>query len=82
MYDVGMHRTQINLEEDQLRWLKQQAGPRGSIAGIIRGLIDEARARPIDPASDPAIRYLLGPAASGRARTSSVTTLDSDLYGP
>lgn len=76
-----MHRTQVNLEEEQYRWLKQQAGRGGSIAAVVRQLIDAARARPVDVADDPAIRFLLAPPAAGIAGASSVTTLDDDLYG-
>ncbi len=75
-----MHRTQVNLEEEQYRWLKQQAGG-GSIAAVVRRLIDAARARPIDPGRDPAIRYLLERPAGSRSGATSVTTLDDDLYG-
>lgn len=82
MYDVRVHRTQVSLEEEQYRWLRQQAGQGGSIAAVVRRLIDAERARPVDPRRDPAIRYLLEqPAASGSA-VSSVGTLDDELYGP
>jgi hypothetical protein len=75
------HRTQLYLDEDQYRWLKQRAGRDGSIAGIVRDLIDAARARRPNPARDPLIRYLTEePAPAGRA-PSSVETLDRDLYG-
>jgi hypothetical protein len=81
MYDVKVQRTQISLEEEQYRWLKQQAGRGGSIAAVVRRLIDAERARPADPSRDPAIRYLLDqPAASGHA-ASTVETLDDELYG-
>jgi len=74
-------RTQLYLEEDQYRWLKQQAGRKGSIASVVRDLIDRARNRPRDPARDPLVRYLLDePPARGKTR-SSVETLDRDLYG-
>jgi hypothetical protein len=76
-----VHRTQVNLEEEQYRWLKQQAGSGGSIAGVVRRLIDAARARPVDPGRDPAIRHLLERPAAPRSSATSVTTLDDDLYG-
>lgn len=38
-------RTQLYLDEDQYRWLKRQAGARGTIASVVRRLIDEARDR-------------------------------------
>ena len=81
LYAVAVHRTQVNLEEEQYRWLKQQAGSGGSIAAVVRRLIDAARSRPVDPGRDPAIRYLLEQPASSRSGTTSVTTLDEDLYG-
>lgn len=76
-----MHRTQVNLEEEQYRWLKQQAGRGGSIAAVVRRLIDAARARPVEPGLDPAIRYLLEQPAAAGSGTTSVSTLDDDLYG-
>lgn len=74
-------RTQLYLDEDQYRWLKRQAGPRGSIAKIVRDLIDAARDRRPRPEDDPAIRYLLHePAASGK-RPTTVADLDKAIYG-
>lgn len=81
MYDGFMHRTQVNLEEEQYRWLKLQAGSDRSIAAVVRELIDAARAQPVDLSGDAAIRYLLEPPGTGSSAT-SVTTLDRDLYGP
>ena len=81
-YDVYiMRRTQLYLEESQYRWLKAQAGRGGTIAAVVRGLIDGARTRQEDVSDDPLIRHLLadGP-ARGRKRT-TVRTLDDDLYG-
>ncbi|HWY89881.1 MAG TPA: hypothetical protein VNY31_04355 [Solirubrobacteraceae bacterium] len=75
------HRTQLYLEEDQYRWLRQRAGERGSIAGVVRELIDAARARRPSAARDPLIRYLVEePPADGR-RASTVEDLDRDVYG-
>jgi hypothetical protein len=77
-----MKRTQLYLDEDQYRWLRRQAGPKGSIAAVVRDLIDQAKKshRP-DPDEDPLIRHLLyEPPARGKKRT-SVTTIDEDLYG-
>jgi hypothetical protein len=36
------HRTQLYLDPD--RWLKHRARRRGSIAGVVRDLIDDAHA--------------------------------------
>lgn len=81
LYGVMRHRTQLYLDESQYRWLKQQAGRKGSIAAVVRALIDQARNRARDPGKDPLVRYLLEEApAKGKGR-SSVETLDRDLYG-
>lgn len=75
------HRTQLYLEDDQYRWLKQQAGRAGSVAAVVRGLVDDARARRAGVEGDPFVSYLLDePPADGTAG-SSVSTLDHDLYG-
>lgn len=75
------HRTQLYLDESQYRWLKRRAGRRGSIAGVVRELIDAARAPRPDGAPDPLISFLTEEPA-GEARVSStVQTLDHDLYG-
>jgi hypothetical protein len=81
LYDSMKHRTQLYLDEAQHRWLRQRAGKSGSIAAVVRGLIDAERARRPDPAADPLLRYLVDePAGRGREGT-SVSTLDADLYG-
>lgn len=81
LYGSMRHRTQLNLDGPQYRWLKQRAGQKGSIAGVVRELIDEARDHGLVQDADPLIRYLVQePAAEGPEPT-SVTTLDEDLYG-
>lgn len=81
LYYSMRHRTQLYLDEGQYRWLKQRAGEAGSIAAVVRELIDAERARRLDPAEDPLLRYLVSDApAKGRKRT-SVESLDRDLYG-
>jgi hypothetical protein len=82
MLDYSMsHRTQLYLDEAQYRWLKQRAGKSGSIAAVVRELIDAERARRLDRAADPLLSYLLEESpGTGRERT-SVSTLDRDLYG-
>jgi hypothetical protein len=81
LYAVMRHRTQLYLDNDQYRWLKQRAGRTGSIAGVVRELIDSARVRRPDMSGDPLLSYLLEESpADGRAVT-SVTTLDEDVYG-
>ncbi len=74
-------RTQLYLDGDQYRWLKQRAGARGSIAAVVRELIDEARSRRPSVARDPLIRYLADEPPSDGARPSTVQMLDEDLYG-
>jgi hypothetical protein len=81
LYDSMKHRTQLYLDEGQHRWLKQRAGKSGSIAAVVRELIDAERSRLSAPAGDALIGYLVEePPGKGREGT-SVTTLDSDLYG-
>jgi hypothetical protein len=74
-------RTQLYLDEDQYRWLKRQA-QRGTMAGVVRRLIDAARAESPPARKDPLIRYLLDEPAGTGKRATSVTTLDDDVYGP
>jgi hypothetical protein len=81
LYSSMKHRTQLYLDDGQYRWLRQRAGASGSIAAVVRQLIDAERARLADPHADPLLRYLVGEAPGrGRAAT-SVATLDRDLYG-
>jgi hypothetical protein len=81
LYDSMKHRTQLYLDEGQHRWLKQRAGRSGSIAAVVRQLIDAERSRCASPGSDPLIGYLVEePPGRGREGT-SVSTLDRDLYG-
>ena len=75
------HRTQLYLDADQYRWLKQRAGARGSIAGVVRELIDGARSRGPGAADDPLIRYLAEEPPAEGAAPSTVQDLDRDLYG-
>jgi hypothetical protein len=81
LYDSMKHRTQLYLDDGQHRWLKRRAGKAGSIAAVVRELIDTERSRRPDPAADPLLSYLVDePPGRGREGT-SVTTLDHDLYG-
>jgi hypothetical protein len=82
LYSSMKHRTQLYLDEGQYRWLQQRAGRSGSIAAVVRDLIDAERTRLSDPNADPLLRFLVDePPAQGREGT-SVKTLDRDLYGP
>jgi hypothetical protein len=75
------HRTQLYLDDGQYRWLKQQAQREGSIAGVVRDLIDTARSRRPSLARDPLIRYLIDEPPAEGSHSSTVKTLDEDLYG-
>jgi hypothetical protein len=81
LYDSMKHRTQLYLDEAQHRWLRQRAGKSGSIAAVVRDLIDAERSRRPDPAADPLLRYLVDDAPGRGREGTSVRTLDRDLYG-
>ena len=81
LYDSMKHRTQLYLDEGQYRWLRQRAGKAGSIAAVVRELIDAERARGVDPAADPLLSYLVDEAPGQGREGTSVSTLDRDLYG-
>jgi hypothetical protein len=82
LYYSMRHRTQLYLDEGQYRWLKQRAGEAGSIAAVVRELIDAERARGVDPSADPLLSYLVDEAPGKGREGTSVSTLDRDLYGP
>ncbi|HWX87889.1 MAG TPA: hypothetical protein VNX67_06935 [Solirubrobacteraceae bacterium] len=75
------HRTQLYLEEDQYRWLRRRAGTGGSIAGVVRDLIDAARTRRSTPSEDTLISYLVDDAPGDSGVRSTVQNLDRDIYG-
>jgi hypothetical protein len=81
LYDSMKHRTQLYLDDAQHRWLRQRAGKSGSIAAVVRELIDAERSRRPDPAADPLLRYLVDESPGHGREQTSVTTLDRDLYG-
>jgi hypothetical protein len=81
LYYSMKHRTQLYLDEAQYRWLRQRAGESGSIAAVVRELIDAERARRMDPAADPLLRYLVEESPAKGSQETSVATLDRDLYG-
>jgi hypothetical protein len=81
LYSAMRHRTQLYLDESQYRWLKQQARQGKSVAEVVRGLIDAARARRPSQARDPLIRYLADEPPATGAERSTVQTLDRDIYG-
>jgi hypothetical protein len=81
LYYSMKHRTQLYLDEGQYRWLKQRAGATGSLAAVVRDLIDAERARGVDAATDPLLSYLVEEAPGKGHRETSVSSLDRDLYG-
>ena len=81
LYSGMRHRTQLYLDDDQYRWLKQRAGQRGSIAGVVRELIDAARLRRRSASQDPLLRYLIEEEPGDGGTPSTVETVDRDLYG-
>ena len=81
LYYSMKHRTQLYLDEGQYRWLKQRAGKAGSIAAVVRDLIDAERTRGVDPAADPLLSYLVDEAPGKGRKGTSVSSLDRDLYG-
>ena len=81
LYSSMKHRTQLYLDDSQYRWLKQRAGGAGSIAAVVRELIDAERARLADPAADPLLRFLADESPGRGREGTSVETLDRDVYG-
>jgi hypothetical protein len=81
LYYSMKHRTQLYLDDAQYRWLRQRAGESGSIAAVVRDLIDAERARRIDSAADPLLSYLVEEAPARGPEGTSVSTIDRDLYG-
>jgi hypothetical protein len=81
LYSSMKHRTQLYLDEGQYSWLRQRAGKSGSIAAVVRELIDAERTRLADPAGDPLLRFLVEEAPGRGREGTSVTTLDQDVYG-
>jgi hypothetical protein len=81
LYYSMRHRTQLYLDDAQYRWLRQQAGESGSIAAVVRELIDAERTRRLDPVGDPLLRYLVEEAPARGREGTSVSSLDRDLYG-
>lgn len=55
---MATRKLQLYLTEEQYRFVKQQAGDRGSMAKVVRDLIDAA-GRPEDPKADPFYRHVV-----------------------
>lgn len=73
-----MRKVQLYVTEEQYRLLKQRASRRGSIAQVVRDLI-EASVGPADPKADPFYRYLLGE-KEGSGRPYRAERAKRDLY--
>lgn len=81
LYYSMRHRTQLYLDEGQHRWLRQRAGEAGSIAAVVRELIDAERVRGVDLVTDPLLSYLVEEKPGKGREGTSVSSLDRDLYG-
>lgn len=73
-----MRKLQLYVTEEQYRLMKQRAGEGGSIAQVVRDLIDEA-GQPSAPMGDPFYRHLLSP-KEGSGRTYAAEEAKRDLY--
>jgi hypothetical protein len=81
LYSSMKHRTQLYLNEAQHRWLRQRAGKSGSIAAVVRELIDAERLRKPSLTADPLLSYLVEAEPGRGPMETSVAKLDRDLYG-
>ncbi|MDQ3991964.1 MAG: hypothetical protein M3245_06635 [Actinomycetota bacterium] len=72
-------KVQLYLTEEQYRFVKQRAAERGSIAQVVRDLIDEA-GRPNDPRSDPFYQHLIE-TKKGSGRSYDAESAKRELYG-
>jgi hypothetical protein len=75
---MAQRKVQLYLTEEQYRLVKQRAGERGSIAQVVRDLIDAA-GRPGDPKEDPFYRHLMGK-RKGSGGPYSAERAKRDLY--
>lgn len=73
-----MRKVQLYLTEAQYRLLKQRAGKSGSIAQVVRDLVDDI-GRPNDPSEDSFIKHLMEAKRSSGDRTPAQEA-KRDLY--
>jgi len=73
-----MRKLQLYVTEEQYRLLKRRADDVGSIAGVVRELIDRSTALP-DPESDPFYEHVLAD-RPGSARRYGAERAKRDLY--
>jgi len=71
-------KVQLYLSEEQYRFLKQRAAERGSIAQVVRDLIEGALG-PEDVAEDPFYRHIVRPKA-GSGSPYEAETAKRELY--
>ncbi len=81
LYSSMKHRTQLYLDEGQYRWLQQRAGKAGSIAAVVRELIDAERVGWRIPRRTHCFASSWPRRPARDMRETSVETLDRDLYG-
>lgn len=65
MSKVTARRTQVYLREQEYQYLKQRAVKEGSIAKVVRSLIDEKLKAPVDYKNDPFYKWLTTPIETG-----------------
>ena len=75
---MANRKVQLYLTEEQYRLVKQRAGERGSIAQVVRDLIDAA-GRPDDPTRDPFYRHVMSE-KPGSGRRYTAEGAKRDLY--
>lgn len=71
-------KLQLYVTERQYRLLRQRAAQRGSIAGVVRDLIDQSAA-PTDVETDPFFQHVAAP-KDGSGRTYDAQEAKRDLY--
>jgi hypothetical protein len=75
---MEMRKLQLYVTQQQYRLLKQRAAERGSIAQVVRDLIDAAGA-PADPELDPFYQHLMAE-KEGSATAYSAEDAKRELY--
>lgn len=75
---MAMRKVQLYLTEEQYRILKQRAGDRGSLAQVVREMVDASK-RPTEPTKDPFFRHLMSK-KTGSGPSFSAEQAKRDLY--
>lgn len=71
-------KLQLYVTERQYRLLRQRASQRGSIAGVVRDLIDQS-AMPADAEADPFFQHVVSP-KDGSGQPYEAQEAKRDLY--